>query len=422
MKNGKNGITLIALIITIILMLILASVAINVVIDGGLFNQAGKAVNNTEIASEKETVQKATVLAESTSKTGRITVEEMQKAINSITQEGSANAIDNGDTIVVKFNKSDRYYEIDNKGNVEGPKELVKDEHPGDLTKGGTCDGSEENPYQITCIEDLVVFSIMVNGGNTELGISSNRFSYKYVELTRTLDFKSMFSYDDYTTTKYGDLNTDGEVEDIRTELTKTDEGCIGFTPIGGNARRFEGTFDGNGNEINNIYQKNTIDETSIALFGYASKEIKNLSISGTIINDKWHAAGICAYGEAIINNCNNYANITGYNMVGGIMSWSIGGNIISCKNYGTITITGRIYGYGNMGGIVGVSNPTTIESCANYGNVISKTDSLLEEGGGIVGTSMNGVIKDCINMGKCNGGIIGSVSSSRNHNSNKLL
>ena len=63
--RDKKGITLIALIITIIVMLILVTITVNVVIDGGLFEYASGAVNKTEIADEKEKVQKAIILAES---------------------------------------------------------------------------------------------------------------------------------------------------------------------------------------------------------------------------------------------------------------------------------------------------------------------------------------------------------------------
>jgi hypothetical protein len=141
----------------------------------------------------------------------------MQKALNKVTTENSVTAMDNGETIAVKFNKNNRYYEVDQKGRIDGPKELVKDEHAGDITKGGVYDGSASKPFKITCIEDLVAFSIMTNGGNKNLGLQKSEFTDLYVELTRTLDFKSMFSYNDYTTTIYGDLNTDGKVEDIRT-------------------------------------------------------------------------------------------------------------------------------------------------------------------------------------------------------------
>lgn len=58
MKNLKenNGITLIALVITIIVMLILVAVTITVAVNGGLFDYAGKAAKdtNTKIAEEQD--------------------------------------------------------------------------------------------------------------------------------------------------------------------------------------------------------------------------------------------------------------------------------------------------------------------------------------------------------------------------------
>ena len=50
MLNNKNGITLIALVITIIVMLILVGVTINMAINGGLFSYAGNAAHDTELA------------------------------------------------------------------------------------------------------------------------------------------------------------------------------------------------------------------------------------------------------------------------------------------------------------------------------------------------------------------------------------
>ena len=54
MKSKNNGITLIALIITIIVMLILVSVTISMAINGGLFEYAGRAVSETENAIDRE--------------------------------------------------------------------------------------------------------------------------------------------------------------------------------------------------------------------------------------------------------------------------------------------------------------------------------------------------------------------------------
>ena len=53
-SKNKNGITLIALIITIIVMLILVAVTITVAVNGGLFNYAKKAHDNTIEARDKE--------------------------------------------------------------------------------------------------------------------------------------------------------------------------------------------------------------------------------------------------------------------------------------------------------------------------------------------------------------------------------
>ena len=50
----QEGITLIALVITIIVMLILVAVTISMAINGGLFKYAGKATKDTELEKNKE--------------------------------------------------------------------------------------------------------------------------------------------------------------------------------------------------------------------------------------------------------------------------------------------------------------------------------------------------------------------------------
>ncbi len=53
-KINDNGITLIALVITIIVMLILVGVTVTVALNGGLFKSARKATSDTEVAREAE--------------------------------------------------------------------------------------------------------------------------------------------------------------------------------------------------------------------------------------------------------------------------------------------------------------------------------------------------------------------------------
>ena len=50
----KNGITLVALIITIIILLILAGVSLSFVFNGGILDKSQQAVNEYENASQKE--------------------------------------------------------------------------------------------------------------------------------------------------------------------------------------------------------------------------------------------------------------------------------------------------------------------------------------------------------------------------------
>ncbi len=242
----------------------------------------GKAREQTEIAEEKEIIETSTIKTLLKNKYGNIIQSELKEQLENNIGNTEIEIIDNGNSLVVKFIRSERYYEIDSDGNVSGPIKLIKDKYAGDFTKGGILDGSENKPYQINCIEDLVTFSIATNRGNTELGIIANQFQDQYVILMRTLDFKSIFSYNDYTTKKYGDLNENGIIEDIKTELTNTNSDCIGFTPIAEDFYfSFRGTFDGQNNNIKNIYEKNT---SNLGFFGsIQNATIRNLKLDGII-------------------------------------------------------------------------------------------------------------------------------------------
>ena len=410
-ETKKNsGITLISLIVTIIILLILAGISISMLTgNNGIIKNARSGKTQTEIAEEREAVELSATQASGKNKYGDITADDVQSKLNDNLGEGEAEAIDNGDTVIVKFLKSNRYYEIDGNGNAI-IKEIAEDKYAGDITKGGTLDGNtEETAYQINCIEDLVAFSIMSNGGNIDLNLSSSDFKGKYIKLMRDLDFNSIFSYDDYTTKEYGDLNADGTTEDIRTELIKTDSSCIGFTPIGSSSISFKGTFDGNNHKMENIYE-NASEYAS--LFGYGQDAyIKNLTLSGILKSGKY-AAGICVTGSGKITNCNNYATIIGTENAGGMMSRVWGGSveIINCKNFGKINgkIASGILGYEYSGSIY-------VLNCVNAEQVNSDSGTA----GGIIGGTCAGSIKiyNSYNTGTIIGqNIVGGILGSKYH------
>ena len=428
MKRSKEekGITLIALAVTIIVMLILAGITITTLIgEGGIINQAKKTRESSEIGKEKEQIKLAFQAQniERFQYGSEITEENFKAALENVVGVDKNEVLDAGDEFEVKFLESERYYIVNKEDGTVELEIVENDEYAGDITKdieGNILDGSEEHPYEINCIEDLVAFSIMTGDGNSSLNLNRNWFENKYIVLTRTLNFKSDTSYTDPTTTIYGDINTDGIVEDIKTELTKQGEECGGFPGIGKST--FKGNFDGRNNYIKNLYQ-NDKNQKDIGLFiNIQNAEIENLSITGSITG-KWHTAGIASglILNSKLENCNNYANITGYNMVGGIFTYLRYSNstitVSNCNNYGKISITGRAYGYGGAGGISASISDGKIENCTNNGIIENYSDNNNRDNncGGIAGVMSNAIINGCINNAKCKNGIVGWIAGGEN-------
>lgn len=119
-KSEVRGITLIALVITIIVLLILAGITIGMITgDNGIIKNAGKAKEQAEIDSEREIIETSTVQAMGKNKYGNVTQSELEEKLNSNTGDGKTEVIDNGDTLVVKFVDSGRYYEVNKGGSIE---------------------------------------------------------------------------------------------------------------------------------------------------------------------------------------------------------------------------------------------------------------------------------------------------------------
>ncbi len=345
----EKGITLLVLVITIIILLILAGITINAITgDNGIIGNAGQAKEETEIANEKEIVEKATIQAMENNKYGNIEESELQSELDKETKEGRTEVTDVGDEFEVVFHESKRYYTVDKDGSVEGAYEIIEDTHPGDITvgkDGETLDGSEEKPYEIWCIEDLVEWSL-------------NYMNYQnsYIELKRTLNFESRLSYTN------GKMLNCSSIEELRNLLTDTSGS--GFTPI----NSFYGTFDGKNFEIQNIYEN--VSEGYAGLFARAQGTIQNLGITGSINALTGSAGGLVGYADEniFINNCYNSTSINARNSAGGIIGYIYAGttrNCINCYNKGSIQ--------GNSaGGIIGetTAGAVNIYNCYNVGRV----------------------------------------------------
>ena len=292
----------------------------------------------------------------------------------------------------------------------------------------------DENTYTISCIEDLVGLSLNVNN-------CINNYSGKTVKILEDLDFNDDNSYKNPNDTSLGDINNDGKVEAIKTEVTTGE----GFTPIGlgsiydsenqiSFSKYFSGNLDGNGKTISNLYiqKTETTTETNeyVGLFGYISSgvEIKNLTLTGDITVNKSlseqgreYVGSIVAYlytGD--IEGCNSYVNITSAtdwrNYTGGIVGYaSYNCNISNCNNYGTITghQIGAIVDPGYVhtgyftyrGGILGNNGYNgTVQSCNNYGNIeITYEDTMYDVfEGGIVGYNSQSSSRKTASISQC--------------------
>ena len=85
----SRGITLIALVVTIIILLILAGITIGTITgDNGIINKAQSAKEETEIANEKEVVEKATVQTMGNNKFGNVEKDGLQDELDKETGEG----------------------------------------------------------------------------------------------------------------------------------------------------------------------------------------------------------------------------------------------------------------------------------------------------------------------------------------------
>ena len=116
MKNKENGITLIALIITIIVMLILVGVTINVAISGGLFDKAKIATEQTQKQVSKEQLISTMVGAyDSAGKFIKPAQSELPKGAKWCKEDENYETASGGDWIVTE--NGNKFY-IDENGTV----------------------------------------------------------------------------------------------------------------------------------------------------------------------------------------------------------------------------------------------------------------------------------------------------------------
>ena len=125
--KSKKGITLIALVVTIVVLLILAGVSISMLGgENGIITQSIEAKEETDIADEKEKVQLAATAAKGKTNWEEITEENLKNELDKIVGDTGKNDEDkkteitsNSDgTFNVFFKETGRNYNVDNDGKI----------------------------------------------------------------------------------------------------------------------------------------------------------------------------------------------------------------------------------------------------------------------------------------------------------------
>ena len=244
-------------------------------------------------------------------------------------------------------------------------------------------DGSADNPYIIRTAENLAWFRNEVNKDFDHGNICAK-------------------------------IADDVEVIDMSTVCYKANASKKGldWVPIGdGYTGFYQGTFDGNGKTITNLY----IDTYPycVGLFGFTyGATIKNLTLEyATVINDGDYTGILvgCAENESTLQNIKIsktcQIEMYSYNMTEGVINYTGGiagklvGNAYNCLNYANIQGK-NLHEIRDVGGLFGEYNGNSMTACANYGKVTVAGSYV----GGLVGSFLSGTIQDCANYGDVEG------------------
>ena len=158
-KEAQKGITLIALVITIIVLLILAGVSIAMLTgQNGILTQANNAKNETELASAKEKVELAVIGAISQTRDGTLKVGNLR------TELANYGGTVEGDTFPVTATVDGKSFTVDANGNVTSAGSSAVPNPPAPTENGtlGKVTGSEKTN---TTVKDSLGNQVVVPAG-----------------------------------------------------------------------------------------------------------------------------------------------------------------------------------------------------------------------------------------------------------------
>ena len=285
MKNCKNvsrlivknseGITLVALVITIVILLILAGISISTLTNTGIFEKAQDAKKKSLEADEKEKISISVTEAQLGNKGYQeLTAENLQSSISSSFKDKTTNVISNGDgsfTVIIK-DSEEREYTIESDGTIS-------------LGKYDKWDGkSSTEPTEKTSNEIHIYTASELKWLANQVNNEGNTFDGYTIYLENNLDL--------------GAREKDGEWETTENEAVK-------WTAIGKTSNNMlKGTFEGNNHTIKGVYVNDSTDFNGI--FGNTNS-VLNITIKNSYIKGGSCTGGIVGtLRSGTVENCHN--------------------------------------------------------------------------------------------------------------------
>ena len=410
MLKKNKGITLIALVITIIVLIILAGISINLLLgDNGIIKKAQSAGEESEKASDLERIKLAVM--EATIDKATTGNSNLETALRNNLDGSKLQSVSSNGT-VAKINYNGKEYSVDLKNGTAS--QSIVDKWDGvSKSIGLVGEGTDAKPYLIRSGNDLNYLSDRIANFTTITGLNED-------ETQNNCDVAAR-----YATVKL--------MNDISLENHP-------FQPIGGvfvlnnnsygSELNFRGVFDGNNHEISNV--KIVGDSNGNAsFFGYVSGAIikdlivTNLDVTGerevaglighirydsidnkqniirncyvqgkvianeyvensTSTEETWYTGGIVAAceGNTIIENCTTDLEIKSSIFVGGIVGWinNYRDNIPEEQNYSikikNCTVNGKVEGNSKYAGIAGEIDGANIINCVSNAEIKSSNKS----------------------------------------------
>ena len=228
-----------------------------------------------------------------------------------------------------------------------------------------TGSGTAENPFQISNLDELLLFAAMVNGTGDYAG---NAQSDLCAKLTADVDATSLSSW----------------------------------TPIGNTEVGYSGSFDGQGHSVMLTMQGSTAYYQG--LFGYVHNgTVENLHVAGSIQSNSEDVTAVggvagCLNGGTV-QNCYGSVAINVSCDAGGVVGCMTSGNVTNCYN------TGTVEGASDAGGVAGTLIGGSVTGCYNTGTVSGVYS------GGIAGNLSGGSLTNCYNTGAIDGINAGGVA-----------